>query len=39
MFQSRRPGFGVCDGYVDAIMPASPARFSPVDRDLGFATA
>ena len=39
MFQSRRPGFRLCDEG-DRWMPytTSPVCFSPVDRDLGFAT-
>ena len=36
-FQSRRPGFGLCD--CRSHFPKYfPTRFSPVDRDLGFAT-
>ena len=36
-FQSRRPGFRLCDLALDSAK-GSKDRFSPVDRDLGFAT-
>ena len=37
-FQSRRPGFGVCDRRRDFCLSGCLTSFSPVDRDLGFAT-
>ena len=37
-FQSRRPGFRLCDSGDRRPFQLAPDSFSPVDRDLGFAT-
>ena len=37
-FQSRRPGFRLCDVLVRVLVLIHNIGFSPVDRDLGFAT-
>ena len=38
-FQSRRPGFRLCDLRSRVLILVRVGCFSPVDRDLGFATS